>query len=185
MVATDCFGAAYVMPASQVFRDIEKQLKVTNVSLPTSADILAMEGAQSLRPQRVSSAAANSSSLFSADRFSTKLEDFDVSVPSMNSFANSTTGYGAASSPKRRYVPFHSLLVAGTRYPSSCRRKTAPVTADAPDDHEGSLTYEPSPSKETHSSHNITADFSRFQLASRETDDGDDLDTSVAEFPRF
>lgn len=174
------------MPACQVFRDIEKQLKVTNVSLPTSADILAMEGAQSLRRQRVSSGAANSPSLFSADRFSTKLEGPGLSALSMNPSGFSTSRSGEMTSPKRKYVPFHSLLIAGTRYPSPCRRKTAPVTAyTSREDEESRDSYESSPTRETDSSHHITADFSRFQLASRESDNEDNLDTSIAEFSRF
>ena len=168
------------------FGRFEKQLNVSNVSLPTSADILAMEGAQSLRRQRGSIGAASSPSLFSADRFSTKLEDFNLSVPSINAFGSSTTGSGAASSPKRKYLPFHSLLVAGATYRSPCQLKTAPVTAYTSDDDDGTFDeYESSPTRELDSLHTITSDFSTFQLASRETDNRDDLDTSIAESSRF
>ena len=162
------------------------QLNVIDVSLPTSADILAIEGAQSLRRQRVSSGAASSSSLFSADRFSTKLEESNLSIPSMSPFGNNATGSGAASSSKRKYVPFHSLLVAGAAYRSPCQLKTAPATAYTSDDDDDSFNeYESSETGELDTSHTITSDFSRFQLAPREMDNGDDLDTSIAEFSRF
>ncbi|KAK3192757.1 hypothetical protein K4F52_001113 [Lecanicillium sp. MT-2017a] len=73
VVATDCFGAAYVMPASAVLRDIQEEQNATDVSLPTLDDGLAMKSGRSLTQRRSSDRVAITPSFLTADRFTTRL----------------------------------------------------------------------------------------------------------------
>lgn len=91
VVATDCLGAAYVMAACHVFLDIQRSQQAIEVSLPTFADVVAIATGK----QRATKVADDSSALFSADRFMTRINkansSYAPSTAKPPSFSNTTS----------------------------------------------------------------------------------------------